>query len=146
MNPSLDPEYLRMAEGDRGRLARRPSEISWRGWWDVLWRVNQLHDTTEGEIKPMGDRGAVSPVSWTSRSDAVDDACALARDAMVPGVPSRPRQMPRAARRSLRHAILYIAFHGRAERIASDSIAELPVNAPATNLHAAMPAFAAIAA
>lgn len=39
MPPSVDPNKIVSTEANRGRLAHRPVEISWRGWWDVFWRV-----------------------------------------------------------------------------------------------------------
>lgn len=43
MPVSVNPAEIADAEADRGRLAHRPRDINWHGWWDVLWRVkNQL--------------------------------------------------------------------------------------------------------
>src|SRR5688500_12347294 len=43
MPPTVDPNEIANTEINRGRLAQRPVDITWRGWWDVMWRVqNQL--------------------------------------------------------------------------------------------------------
>jgi membrane protein len=39
MIKSIDPEKAAATEADRGRLAMRPRQITYRGWWDVLCRV-----------------------------------------------------------------------------------------------------------
>jgi membrane protein len=54
MSPSIDPSEVIPAEADRGRLAQRPSEIAWRGWWDVLWRVQDQLDADNVSIVAGG--------------------------------------------------------------------------------------------
>ncbi len=38
-SPSEHSLRTAMREADRGRFADRPSDIPWRGWFDVVWRV-----------------------------------------------------------------------------------------------------------
>lgn len=54
MTSSIDPQEVVSAEADRGRLAQRPSEIAWRGWWDVLWRVKDQLDEDNVSIVAAG--------------------------------------------------------------------------------------------
>lgn len=54
MTSSIDPKEVVPAEADRGRLAQRPSEIAWRGWWDVLWRVKDQLDADNVSIVAGG--------------------------------------------------------------------------------------------
>jgi membrane protein len=51
---SIDPAEVVPAEADRGRLAQKPSEIAWRGWWDVLWRVKDQLDEDNVSIVAAG--------------------------------------------------------------------------------------------
>jgi membrane protein len=51
---SIDPAQVVPAEADRGRLAQRPSDIAWRGWWDVLWRVKDRLDEDNVSIVAGG--------------------------------------------------------------------------------------------
>jgi membrane protein len=51
---SIDPAQVVPTEADRGRLAQRPSEIAWRGWWDVLWRVQDQLDADNVSIVAAG--------------------------------------------------------------------------------------------
>ena len=39
MPHSIDPAQATESEADRGRLARLPRQVSYKGWWDVAWRV-----------------------------------------------------------------------------------------------------------
>ncbi len=54
MTSSIDPQEVASAEADRGRLAQRPSDIAWRGWWDVLWRVKDQLDEDNVSIVAAG--------------------------------------------------------------------------------------------
>lgn len=54
MTSSIDPAQVVPTEADRGRLAQRPSEIAWRGWWDVLWRVKDQLDADNVSIVAGG--------------------------------------------------------------------------------------------
>lgn len=54
MTSSIDPNEVLPAEENRGRLAQRPSEISYRGWWDVLWRVKDQLDADNVSIVAGG--------------------------------------------------------------------------------------------
>lgn len=54
MTSSIDPAEVVPVEADRGRLAQRPSEIAWRGWWDVLWRVKDQLDVHNVSIVAGG--------------------------------------------------------------------------------------------
>ncbi len=54
MNPTIDPHQLQLTEANRGRLAEHPHQISWRGWWDVLWRVNEQLDADNVSIVAGG--------------------------------------------------------------------------------------------
>lgn len=54
MTSSIDPAEVVPAESDRGRLAQRPSDIAWRGWWDVLWRVKDQLDADNVSIVAGG--------------------------------------------------------------------------------------------
>lgn len=54
MTSSIDPAEVVPAETDRGRLAQHPSEIAWRGWWDVLWRVKDQLDADNVSIVAGG--------------------------------------------------------------------------------------------
>lgn len=50
----IDPDKVVPAESDRGRLAQRPTDIAWRGWWDVLWRVKDQLDSDNVSIVAAG--------------------------------------------------------------------------------------------
>jgi hypothetical protein len=39
MPHSIDPAQATESEADRGRLAQVPRQVSYKGWWDVAWRV-----------------------------------------------------------------------------------------------------------
>ncbi|MET0533946.1 MAG: YihY/virulence factor BrkB family protein [Steroidobacter sp.] len=54
MTSSIDPAQIASTEADRGRTAQRPSEIAWRGWWDVLWRVKDQLDADNVSIVAGG--------------------------------------------------------------------------------------------
>ena len=54
MTSSIDPAEVVPAEADRGRLAQRPTQIAWRGWWDVLWRVKGQLDADNVSIVAGG--------------------------------------------------------------------------------------------
>ncbi len=54
MPPSVDPNEIASTEANRGRLARRPAEIAWRGWWDVIWRVQAQLDADNVSIVAGG--------------------------------------------------------------------------------------------
>lgn len=54
MPESIDPAEIASAEANRGRSANRPGEISWRGWWDVLWRVKDQLDADNVSIVAGG--------------------------------------------------------------------------------------------
>lgn len=54
MTPSVDPEEIANTEADRGRLAHRPRDIGPRGWWDVLWRVQDQLDADNVSIVAGG--------------------------------------------------------------------------------------------
>ena len=54
MTSSIDPQEVVPDEADRGRLAQRPSDIAWRGWWDVLWRVKDQLDEDNVSIVAAG--------------------------------------------------------------------------------------------
>jgi len=54
VSSSIDPAEVVPQETDRGRLAQRPSEIAWRGWWDVLWRVKDQLDADNVSIVAGG--------------------------------------------------------------------------------------------
>src|SRR5688572_5979502 len=54
MTPSIDPNEIANTEIDRGRLAQRPADIAWRGWWDVLWRVKDQLDADNVSIVAGG--------------------------------------------------------------------------------------------
>lgn len=51
---SVDPNEIATTETDRGRLAQRPAEIAWRGWWDVFWRVKDQLDADNVSIVAGG--------------------------------------------------------------------------------------------
>lgn len=52
--PSIDPSKVANTEPNRGRLAHRPAEIAWRGWWDVVWRVQAQLDADNVSIVAGG--------------------------------------------------------------------------------------------
>lgn len=54
MPPSVDPNEIANTEVNRGRLAQRPVEIAWRGWWDVMWRVQAQLDADNVSIVAGG--------------------------------------------------------------------------------------------
>jgi membrane protein len=54
MPPSIDPDQIANTEANRGRLARRPQDITWRGWWDVVWRVQAQLDADNVSIVAGG--------------------------------------------------------------------------------------------
>lgn len=54
MSLSVDPSEVANSEKDRGRLANRPADIAWRGWWDVLWRVKDQLDADNVSIVAGG--------------------------------------------------------------------------------------------
>lgn len=54
MPPSIDPSEIANTEANRGRLAQRPVEIAWRGWWDVIWRVQDQLDADNVSIVAGG--------------------------------------------------------------------------------------------
>lgn len=54
MPPSVDPSEIVNTETNRGRFASRPVDISWRGWWDVLWRVQAQLDADNVSIVAGG--------------------------------------------------------------------------------------------
>lgn len=54
MPPTVDPNEVANTEANRGRLADRPVEITWRGWWDVIWRVQHRLDADNVSIVAGG--------------------------------------------------------------------------------------------
>jgi len=54
MSPSVDPNDIASTETNRGRLAHRPGDITWRGWWDVVWRVQAQLDADNVSIVAGG--------------------------------------------------------------------------------------------
>lgn len=54
MSLSVDPTEIANTEANRGRLATRPADITWRGWWDVFWRVKDQLDTDNVSIVAGG--------------------------------------------------------------------------------------------
>lgn len=54
MFPTAEPQELANAEASRGRQADRPADITWRGWWDVLWRVKTQLDADNVSIVAGG--------------------------------------------------------------------------------------------
>lgn len=54
MTTSVDPQRLLEREADRGRLAVRPRDISYKGWWDVVWRVKGQIDADNVSIVAGG--------------------------------------------------------------------------------------------
>src|SRR5690606_10645345 len=54
MFPSTEPQEVANDEARRGRQADRPADITWRGWWDVLWRVKDQLDADNVSIVAGG--------------------------------------------------------------------------------------------
>ncbi|HEY0687157.1 MAG TPA: YihY/virulence factor BrkB family protein [Steroidobacter sp.] len=54
MPVSVNPADVADTEADRGRLAHRPRDIAWRGWWDVFWRVKDQLDADNVSIVAGG--------------------------------------------------------------------------------------------
>ena len=54
MPPTVDPNEIANTETNRGRLAHRPVDITWRGWWDVIWRVQTQLDAVNVSIVAGG--------------------------------------------------------------------------------------------
>jgi membrane protein len=51
---SIDAAQIEQSETDRGRHAHRPKDITWRGWWDVIWRVKDQLDADNVSIVAGG--------------------------------------------------------------------------------------------
>jgi membrane protein len=54
MRVSIDAAEIEHSETDRGRRAQRPKDITWRGWWDVIWRVKDQLDADNVSIVAGG--------------------------------------------------------------------------------------------
>lgn len=54
MPSTVDPNEIANTEANRGRLAHRPGDITWRGWWDVMWRVQAQLDADNVSIVAGG--------------------------------------------------------------------------------------------